>query len=159
MWRHNYNPYPRLSGKNLSIMQRVGTPVRFYPVFLHSRSDRTRPVVRSNGAKTLLDFGFVNIAVWVALDGFLFIFLGFYYAPSIWFLTGPANLEAPSTYINLTCCVGMEPRRTPSFPRFVRSCLCRFRRLTVLFCTMIVVCSSIPRSRLPSPRQSDNNNL
>ncbi|KAN0129145.1 hypothetical protein V8E53_013016 [Lactarius tabidus] len=75
-----------------------------------------RLVVRSNRAKTILLFGFVIIALCTALDSVLLISLGFRYAQSVWYPTDPAQLDAPSTYINFDLLYRNGTKTNSNFP-------------------------------------------
>ena len=65
--------------------------------------------------KALLRIGFFVIAICTALDGILFLALGYRYARSVLFHIDPTKLETPSTYINFDL---LYPNGTKTDSRF-----------------------------------------
>jgi len=66
---------------------------------------------------SLLRFGFFVIAICTALDGILFLALGYRYSRSVLFHIDPTKLETPSTYINFDLLYPNDGTKTDSrFP-------------------------------------------
>ncbi|KAF8466073.1 hypothetical protein DFH94DRAFT_781694 [Russula ochroleuca] len=96
MWRHYYQPLPQ--GRT------------------RGESDTPERLTINNGIKALLRCGFFIIAACIALDGVLFLALGYRYAKAVLFPVEPAKLETPSTYINFDLLYRNGTKTSSRFP-------------------------------------------
>jgi len=64
----------------------------------------------------LLRYGLFVIAICTALDGILFLALGYRYACSLLFHVDPTELETPSTYINFDLLLPQRVQNGLSIP-------------------------------------------